>query len=110
MSSVTFTTWQTRTPAAVGASGNVNGFSMAFCGAQALGIADIGAPEWVEKASITRISKGISVSKILGFLKPKFSSIYENGAVEDFGVINVYCAQWRETMAFGKRKFVPLKT
>ena len=76
-----------------GAGGNVNGFSMAFCGAQALGMADIGAPEWVEKGFDYENQQGISVSKILGFLKPKFSSIYENGAVEDFGVINVYCAQ-----------------
>jgi hypothetical protein len=29
----------------------------------------------------------------MGFLKPKFGSIYEGGAVEDFGVINVFVAQ-----------------
>jgi hypothetical protein len=86
----------TRTAAAGskwGAGGNVDGCRVLFCGAQALGFADIGNPEWVEKGFDYENQQGISVSKILGFLKPKFSSIYENGAVEDFGVINVYCAQ-----------------
>lgn len=76
-----------------GSGGTVDGCSIAFCGAQALGMADIGAPEWVEKGFDYENQQGISVSKILGFLKPKFSSIYENGAVEDFGVINAFCAQ-----------------
>lgn len=76
-----------------GAGGTVDGCSIAFCGAQALGMADIGAPEWIEKGFDYENQQGISVSKILGFLKPKFSSIYENGAVEDFGVINAFCAQ-----------------
>ena len=76
-----------------GGTGTVDGCSIAFCGAQALGMADIGAPEWVEKGFDYENQQGISVSKILGFLKPKFSSIYESGSVEDFGVINVFCAQ-----------------
>ena len=76
-----------------GGTGTVDGCSIAFCGAQALGMADIGAPEWVEKGFDYENQQGISVSKILGFLKPKFSSIYESGSVEDFGGINVFCAQ-----------------
>ena len=76
-----------------GGTGTVDGCSIAFCGAQALGMADIGAPERVEKGFDYENQQGISVSKILGFLKPKFSSIYESGSVEDFGVINVFCAQ-----------------
>ncbi len=76
-----------------GSGGTVDGCSLAFCGAQALGMADIGAPEWVEKGFDYENQQGISVSKILGFLKPKFASIYENGSVEDFGVINAYVAQ-----------------
>lgn len=76
-----------------GSGGTVDGCSIAFCGAQALGMADINAPEWVEKGFDYENQQGISVSKVLGFLKPKFSSIYENGAVEDFGVINAFCAQ-----------------
>jgi N4-gp56 family major capsid protein len=76
-----------------GSLGAVDGCQVLFCGAQALGMADIGAPEWVEKGFDYENQQGISVSKILGFLKPKFSSIYENGSVEDFGVLSCYVAQ-----------------
>lgn len=76
-----------------GAVGTVEGCQILFCGAQALGMADIGNAEWVEKGFDYENSQGISVGKILGFLKPKFGSIYENGSVEDFGVISVYVAQ-----------------
>lgn len=75
-----------------GAAGTIEGSQIIFCGAQALGMADIGAPEWVEKDFDYDNSPGISVGKILGFLKPKFGSIYENASVEDFGVVNVYVA------------------
>jgi N4-gp56 family major capsid protein len=77
-----------------GAGGTINGCQVLFCGAQALGMADIGAPEWNEKGFDYDNQQGISVGKILGFLKPKFGSIYETGtSVEDFGVINCYVAQ-----------------
>lgn len=76
-----------------GALGTINGSQVLFCGAQALGMADIGAPEWNEKGFDYDNQQGISVGKILGFLKPKFGNIYENGAVEDFGVISCYVAQ-----------------
>ncbi len=75
-----------------GGAGTVEGSQIVFCGAQALGMADIGAPEWVEKDFDYDNSPGISVGKILGFLKPRFGSIYENNSVEDFGVVNVYVA------------------
>lgn len=77
-----------------GSVGAVDGCQILFCGAQALGMADIGAPEWDEKGFDYENQQGISVSKLLGFLKPKFSSIYEaNNAIEDFGVISCYVAQ-----------------
>ena len=76
-----------------GASGTVEGCQILFCGAQALGMADIGAPEWNEKGFDYDNSQGISCGKILGFLKPKFGSIYEVGnSVEDFGVLSAYVA------------------
>jgi hypothetical protein len=51
-------------------------------------------PEWNEKGFDYDNQQGISVGKILGFLKPKFGSIYEaTAAVEDFGVISAYVAQ-----------------
>jgi N4-gp56 family major capsid protein len=76
-----------------GAGGTVEGSQIIFCGAQALGMADIGNAEWNEKGFDYDNQQGISIGKILGFLKPKFGSIYEAGAVEDFGVINTYVAQ-----------------
>lgn len=76
-----------------GAAGDVDGCQILFCGAQALAMADIGNPEWVEKGFDYENQQGISVSKILGFLKPKFNSIYSGNTVQDFGVISVYAAQ-----------------
>jgi N4-gp56 family major capsid protein len=76
-----------------GSSGNVDGCQILFCGAQALAMADIGPPTWVEKGFDYDNSQGISVSKILGFLKPKFTSIYASNTVQDFGVISAYVAQ-----------------
>jgi N4-gp56 family major capsid protein len=76
-----------------GSGGLVDGCQVLFCGAQALGMADIGAPEWVEKGFDYDNQQAISCGKILGFLKPRFGNIYENGAVEDFGVISAYVAQ-----------------
>lgn len=76
-----------------GAAGTVEGCQLLFCGAQALGMADIGNPEWVEKEFDYGNQQAVSVGKILGFLKPKFASIYEASSIEDFGVISVYVAQ-----------------
>ena len=76
-----------------GAGSDVDGCQMLFCGAQALGMADIGAPEWVEDDDDYENQQAIAVGKILGFLKPKFGNIYESGSVEDFGVISTYVAQ-----------------
>jgi N4-gp56 family major capsid protein len=76
-----------------GSAGTIDGCQIMFCGAQALGMADIGAPEWNEKGFDYENSQGIACGKIMGFLKPKFSNIYEQGSVEDFGVISCYVAQ-----------------
>jgi N4-gp56 family major capsid protein len=76
-----------------GAGGLVDGCQILFCGAQALGMADIGAPEWNEEGFDYSNQQGIAIGKMLGFLKPKFGNIYEAGSVEDFGVISAYVAQ-----------------
>ncbi len=86
----------TRTSAAGskwGSTGTVNGCRLLFCGAQALGMADIGNPEWVEKGFDYDNQQGISTGKILGFLKPKFYSQYSGNTVQDFGTIAVDVAQ-----------------
>ena len=75
-----------------GSGNNVDGCQVLFCGAQALGMADIKSPEWNEKGFDYDNSQGISVGKIMGFLKPKFGNIYESNAVEDFGVISCFAA------------------
>jgi len=76
-----------------GAGSDVDGCQILFCGAQALGMADIGSPEWVEKGFDYENQQGISTGKILGFLKPQFYTQYSGGTVEDHGMISVYVAQ-----------------
>lgn len=71
-----------------GAGGNVNGTRTILCGAQALGMADIGAPEWFEKEFQYGSQQGINIDKMWGLLKPRFYSIYDK-STEDFGVITV---------------------
>ena len=76
-----------------GASGTIDGCQVLFAGAQALGMADIGNPEWVEKGFDYENQQGISTGKIVGFKKPQFYTQYSGGTTEDFGLINCYCAQ-----------------
>lgn len=71
--------------------GSVEGQYVIACGAQALGMADLGNPEWVEKGFDYENQQGISVGKILGFKKPEFYSIYEK-SVQDFGAAVIYTA------------------
>ena len=69
-----------------GSGSTIDGQRILLCGAQALGMADIGMPRWVEKDFDYGNSPGISVAKIAGFLKPVFPSAV-TGTKEDFGVI-----------------------
>jgi N4-gp56 family major capsid protein len=71
-----------------GAAGAINGTRTLLCGAQAMGMADIGSPEWIEKKFQYDSQHGINVDKMFGLLKPKFYSIYDK-SVEDFAVITV---------------------
>lgn len=71
-----------------GSGGAVDGTRTLLCGAQALGFADLGAPEWDEKLFQYGSQQGINIDKMLGILKPKFYSIY-NKSVEDFGVVTI---------------------
>jgi N4-gp56 family major capsid protein len=76
-----------------GSGGDTEGFQMLFCGAQAMGMADLGNPEWVEEDDDYKNTLGISVAKTLGFLKPQFYTQYSGGTVQDHGVFSVYAAQ-----------------
>ena len=74
-----------------GATGTVDGTRTLFCGAQTLGMADLGNAEWYEDEFDYGNQYAISVSKILGFLKPKYRPVAnttsDNTVKEDFGVI-----------------------
>jgi len=69
-----------------GSGGTINGTRTLLCGAQALGMADIMPPDWVEKLFDYDTKQGISVDKMFGLLAPQFYSIYDK-AVETFGSI-----------------------
>ena len=71
-----------------GAGGAVNGTRSILAGAQALGMADIGAPEWNEKEFQYGAQQGINMDKMFGLLKSKFYSIY-NKSVQDFGLVTL---------------------
>lgn len=77
-----------------GGAGTVEGCQVLFCGAQALGMADLGMPEWVEDEDDYENQQAISVSKIFGLYKPRYTTLYgaAAGTEQDFGVISVYVA------------------
>lgn len=73
-----------------GLSGNDIGQRVLFCGAQALAMADIGTAEWVEDTFDYKNQVGISVAKMVGFLKPKFKgNLSSYDTVEDYGCMTI---------------------
>ena len=75
-----------------GGGNAIEGAHVLFCGAQAMGMADIGNPEWDEMQDDYGNSFGIAVSKILGFLKPQFYTQYSGGTVQDHGLLTIVTA------------------
>lgn len=71
-----------------GSGSDVDGARMLVCGSQAMGMADLGQPEWAEKWFNYNSSPGVNVDKMFGLLKPKYHSNYSD-SVEDFGVMCV---------------------
>lgn len=71
-----------------GASGNVNGARALLMGAQALAVADIGTPKWVEKDFDYDNSPGVSLAKLFGIKKPVWRSAI-SGTMEDFSIIAI---------------------
>ncbi|MGH8443781.1 MAG: N4-gp56 family major capsid protein [Solimonas sp.] len=71
-----------------GSGGTVDGTRTLLCGAQAMGVADLGPPEWDEEYFDYKSRQGINVDKMFGLLKPQFYSIYDR-SVEDFGVVSI---------------------
>lgn len=78
-----------------GAGSLIDGCQILACGAQALAMADIGAPTWVEEGDDYENQHAIAVGKIFGFVKPKFFTQYGNdpSTVQDLGVVSVLVAQ-----------------
>ena len=72
-----------------GAGSVIDGQRVLFCGAQALAMADIGAPVWVEKGFDYDNQQGISIGKIFGMLKPQFNSVLDSSLIEDHGLIAI---------------------
>ena len=79
------------TPDQWGAAGDVTGTRALLLGAQALGMARLGSPEWVEKKFNYDTQLGINVDQMIGFVKPQYENDWlDDGAQkEDFGVIAV---------------------
>ena len=75
-----------------GTTGDVDGCQILFCGAQAMGFADIGNPYWDEEGYDYGNSQGIAVGKISGFLNPQFMSPV-TGSMENHGMLSCYVAQ-----------------
>ena len=70
-------------------SGNaINGTRTLMLGSQALGMADLGTPEWCEKLFDYDSKVGINVDKMFGLLKPVFRNV-QDGTDEDFGVLAI---------------------
>lgn len=86
--SLVFTTKGAAAGAKWGTAGAINGTRTLLCGAQALGMADLGPGAWVEKLFQYESQVGLNIDKMLGFLKPQFYSIYDK-SVEDFGVLSI---------------------
>jgi len=69
-----------------GAGSAINGTRSLLCGSQALGMADLGSPEWNEKEFQYGSQQGINIDKMFGVKKPVFHSIYD-GSAQDFGIV-----------------------
>lgn len=76
-----------------GAGANVDGAQALLLGAQALGYARIGSPEWGESDNTDYGNKqGISYGLMLGAIKAKFKSRADSNTSQDFSIISIYTA------------------
>lgn len=73
-----------------GLSGNDIGQRVLLCGAQAMGMADIGTADWEEEDFDYKNSYGISIGKMFGLKKPQYKGNLSSYATkEDFGVLTI---------------------
>jgi len=82
-----------------GSGGTVDGSQSFLIGAQALGFAEVEAPEYTESDQTDHgNSPALGIRRMLGLLKPQFASLTDlDGSglptAQDFGVISLYHAQ-----------------
>ncbi len=73
-----------------GAGSAIDGTRSLLLGAQALALADLGVPEWIEDNTRDYQNRqAIAIAKMGGWLKPQFPSSYDGGSTEDFGVMAI---------------------
>lgn len=73
-----------------GATGGDHGQRALLCGAQALGMADIGPGFWDEDFFDYNNQPGIAYGKIFGFTKPKFKgNPFDPSVLDDFSVMTI---------------------
>lgn len=77
-----------------GAGTNVDGAQALLLGAQALGMATLGTPEYEESDNTDyKNRQGIAYGQMFGLVKPQFQSFYDSGNPrEDFGVFSIKTA------------------
>lgn len=74
-----------------GAGSTLDGAQALMLGAQAVGYANLGDPQY-EEADVNdyKNQPGIGVGMIMGTVKPQFVSAADSGTKQDFGVISLY--------------------
>lgn len=87
-----FNTLNAASGAKYGAGGTVDGQESLMLGAQACGMATIGAPSYNEEAKDYKNRNGIAYGRLFGLKKPVYRSTFNNNAQEDFGVMAIYTA------------------
>jgi N4-gp56 family major capsid protein len=76
-----------------GAAGTVDGSQALFLGAQAMGFATINDVEYEEADQNDYHNRpGIAVGRIMGMIKPQFTSLTDSNTKQDFGIISLYTA------------------
>lgn len=76
-----------------GAASTVDGAQALLVGAQALGFARIGEAVWEESDNTDYGNRqGVAYGRIIGFIKPQFTSLVDGTTSEDFSVISIYSA------------------
>ena len=76
-----------------GSGGTVEGALALLLGAQAIGYAELGDPEWNESDNKDYGNKqGLAYSQIIGIVKTKFKSVADSLSSEDFSILAIYTA------------------